>query len=100
MICFFRFCFLLFITISENFSYCHWNVNSLVAYHSEKLSLIEAYNSVYKHDFICISETLVLVEFEDKLIRADHSFGLIRGGVCIYYRESLAVKVMNAPFLT
>ena len=66
MICFFRFCFLLFITISENFSYCHWNVNSLVAYHSEKLSLIEAYNSVYKHDFICISETLVLVEFEDK----------------------------------
>ena len=41
----------------KNFSRCHWNVNSLIANDLSKLSQLEAYNSVYKHDFICISET-------------------------------------------
>ena len=33
-----------------HFSLCHWNVNSLVA-------LLAAYNSVYRHDIICISQS-------------------------------------------
>ena len=33
---------------------CHWNVNSLTAYKIIKKSLIEAYNSNHKYDFICI----------------------------------------------
>ena len=36
---------------------CHWNVNSLTAHKMIKKSLIEAYNSNHKYDFICISET-------------------------------------------
>ena len=36
---------------------CHWNVNSLTAHKMFKKSLIEAYNSNHKYDFICISET-------------------------------------------
>ena len=79
----------------------HWNVNSLLVHDSEKLSLIEAYNSVYKYDIICICKTFlnssVLGDSEDvqlkdyKLIGADHPYDLRRGGICIYYREFLAV---------
>ena len=36
---------------------CHWNVNSLTAHKMIEKSLIEAYNSNHKYDFICISET-------------------------------------------
>ena len=44
---------------SENFSCSHENVNTLLGHGWEKLFLIEAYNSVYKHDFICTSETFL-----------------------------------------
>ena len=36
---------------------CHWNVNSLTAHKMLKKSLIEAYNTSHKYDFIYISET-------------------------------------------
>ena len=97
-------------TKSENFSCDHWNVNSLLAHDSEKLSVIEAYNSVYKYDFVCTFETFlnssILGDSEDvqlkgyKLIKPNHPFDLRRGGVCIHYRESLAVEVINTLFLT
>ena len=35
---------------------CHWNVNSLIAHKMIKKSLIEAYNSNHKYDFVRISE--------------------------------------------
>ena len=41
----------------KNLSCCHWNVNSLIAHNLSKISQLEAYNSVYKHYLICISET-------------------------------------------
>ena len=41
----------------KNLSCYHWNVNSLIAHNLSKISQLEAYNSVYKHDFVCISET-------------------------------------------
>ena len=75
------------------FSCCHWNVNSLIAHNKLKVSLLEAYNTVHKYDFICISETYFdsLVESEDddlringyKLIRMDHPLNTKRGvSVC------------------
>ena len=50
-------------------SCCHWNVNSLIAHNMLKVSLLEAYNTVHKYDFICISETYFdsLVKSEDDL---------------------------------
>ena len=33
-----------------------------------------------------------------KLIRADHPNNVKRGGVCIYYKESLPVRVINLPY--
>ena len=41
----------------KSFTCCHCNVNSLTAHNNLKLSLIAAYNSIRKYDFICISET-------------------------------------------
>ena len=91
------------------FTSCHWNVNSLTAHNMVKLSSIAAYN-IHKYDFICISETYLdsSVPTDDRdtlingynLIRADHPSNNKRGGVCIYYRESLAVQLVETNYLS
>ena len=57
---------------------------------------MKAYNSVYKYDFLYISETFLNFSFEsnDKdlviegynLIQSDHPSNVKRGGVCVYYK--------------
>ena len=42
---------------THSFSVCHWNLNSLPAHNFLNLTQLEAYNSVYKYGFICLSET-------------------------------------------
>ena len=42
---------------TNTLSVCHWNLNSLCAHNFSKLTQLKAYNSLYKHDFICLSET-------------------------------------------
>ena len=41
----------------NSLSVCHWNLNSLSTHNFSKLTQLKAYISVYKHDFICLSET-------------------------------------------
>ena len=53
-------------------SCCHWNVNSLLAQNMCKISEIEAYNSLYNYDFICISETF----FDSSTLEGDRNFQL------------------------
>ena len=87
-------------------SICHWNLNSITAHNFSKLTQLEAYISSYKNDFICSSETLLdsstpdnLVDIQEyNLVRADHPDNTKRGGVCIYYKESVAVRVINLPY--
>ena len=89
----------------KNLSCCHWNVNSLVAQNLSKITQLEAYNSLYKHDFICIFETCVdssILEGDSsfrldgyKVIRADHPSNTKRSGVFVYYKESLSVRALN-----
>ena len=86
---------------SKNFSCCHWNINSLVAQNLSKTFLVEAYNSLYKHDFIYMSKTCfnssILKRNASfkldgyKIIRADHPSNTKRGGVFTYYKKSLSV---------
>ena len=40
----------------KTLSRCHRNVNSLMEHNLAKISHLEAYNIIYKHDFSCISE--------------------------------------------
>ena len=64
---------------------------------------------LYISTILCLSETYldsaipsdhVSLELEGcKLVRADHPNNVKRGGVCIYYKESLPVMVINSPYL-
>ena len=70
---------------------------------------LKAYNSTYKYDFIYISETFLDFSFEsgDKdlmlegynLFRSDYPSNIKRGGVCIYYERSLAVRLVDITSL-
>ena len=88
-------------------SVCHWNLNSITAHNFSKLTQLKAYVSTYKHDFIYLSETYLdssipndMIQIEGyNLVRADHPNNIKRGGVCIYYKESLPVRIISLPFL-
>ena len=41
----------------NSLSICQWSLNSLSAHNFSKLTQLKAYTSIYKHDFICLSET-------------------------------------------
>ena len=92
---------------STNFSFCHWNLNSLTAHNYVKLSSLQAYNTVYKHDVICLSETYpdnsVPSDESDlnfpgyKLVRFDYQGNVKRGGVRIYFKDSLSIRFLDVP---
>ena len=91
---------------NKNISFCHWDVNSLKVHNLIKISHLEVHNAVYKHDFIYISETFFdfSVTERDKnihlngynLIRAHHPSNKKRGGVCMFYKETLTVCIVNS----
>ena len=79
----------------DNFSLCHWNLNSIAAHDFSKLSLLEAYNSHHMCGIISLSETYLQdssVPYDDprlnssgyKLVRADNLSNNKRGSVGIY----------------
>ena len=82
--------------------FCHWNLNSISAREQVKIPIIEAYNSVHRYDIFAISETMLnsTVHNDDifikglsrEIYRSDHVNNIRIGGVCIYYREGLAIK--------
>ena len=41
----------------ENFSVCHWNLNSISAHNFSKVSLLNAYTFLHSFNIICLSET-------------------------------------------
>ena len=89
---------------NNNLSVCHWNLNSIIAHNFSKLTQLKAYISTY--DSICLSETYLdsstpnnIIDIEGyNLVRADHPDDTKRGGVYIYYKESLPVKIINLPY--
>ena len=91
----------------NSLSVCHWNLNSLSSHNFSKLTQLKAYISIYKHDFICLSETYLdssipdsLLEIDGyNLIRSNHPNDIKRGEVCIYFKEILPVRFINIPYL-
>ena len=61
---------------------------------------------MYRHDFICLSKTHLhsivpdsLLEIDGySLVRADQPNDTKRSGVCIYYKDSLPVRVINLSY--
>ena len=84
----------------ETLDFCCWNLNSISAYEFLRVSLIEAYNSVYDYDLIGIVEThLDSTIDEDKLvingytfIKNNHPQNVKRGGVGLYVKDSLPLR--------
>ena len=80
---------------SQSFSICHWNLNSISAHNSIKISFLKTYIATHKLDVICLSETYLdssISNDDDNLeipgydlFRADHPSNTKRGGVFIYY---------------
>ena len=82
-------------------SVCHWTLNSITEHNFSKLTQLIVYVSTYKCDFICLSETFLDSQTPDNLVdiqgyRSSRQYK--RGGICIYYKDSLPVRVINLPY--
>ena len=80
----------------STFNFCSLNLNSICARNFTRVSLIEAYNSVYNYDLIGIVEThLDSTVDESKLdltgysfLKSNHPNNVKRGGVGFYVKDS------------
>ena len=85
------------------------NLNSITAYNYLKISLLRAYISLHNFDVVCISETYLdsTTTLDDgnleitgyNLLRADHASNSKRGGVCVYYKSSPALRLYDVHYL-
>ena len=81
----------------ETFDFCTWNLNSIAPHDFLRVSLIEAYSSVYSYDLIGIVEThLDSTVDKDRLSLDGYTFindnypqNMKRGGVGLYIKDSL-----------
>ena len=93
----------------ESFSVYHWNLNSITSHNFIKVSLLTSYNNNHKFDIICLSETYLNSETLSNdenlnipgynLIRAGNLSNTKRGGICIYFKESLLLRLYNISYL-
>ena len=93
----------------QRFSICHWHLNSITAHNFLKVSLLRAYITVHSFDVICLSETYLdsSISQDDNNLQipgynlywVDHPLNIKRGGVCIYYKISLSLKIKNIQYL-
>ena len=89
---------------NDNLSVCHWK-NSIPSYNFQKIAVLESFVAMHRFDIICISETFLNNTYKDNdlhlngysLLRATHPSNAKRGGVYIYYKETLALKVILIP---
>ena len=94
---------------NQSFSICHWNLNSITAHNYFTIALLRAYISLHNFDIVCISETYLdsTTALDDKnleiagynLLSADHASNSKRGGVCVYYKGSLALRLIDVHYL-
>ena len=85
--------------------FCHWNLNVLAAHDFIKVPLIEVFITISNFDIVCLSETFLdsTIPGDDEnrqingysLLTADYPNDIKRGGVCIYFKESLPLIRRN-----
>ena len=88
---------------------CHWNLNSIAAHNFIKIALLKAYLSVHKMDIVGLSETFLdssIQTDDDNLqtmayssVRADHPSNNKHGGVLLYYKNFLPIKLIDVNYL-
>ena len=84
-------------------NFMSWNLNSLAKDNFQRVSLIEAHNSLFNYDLISICETCLndSVELPETLFE-EYTFVLVnnsantrRGGVGLFYKNSLPVVIRD-----
>ena len=81
----------------DTLDFCCWNLNSITAHDFLRVSLIEAYNSVYNYDLIGIVETHLDSTIDEgrlaidgyTFVKSNHPQNVKRGGVGHYIKDSL-----------
>ena len=97
------------INFNECLPICHWNLNRILAHYYSKLFVLKAYKLIHKFDIFCLSETYFddTVPLDDNnlvvtgysLVRSGHPSNTKRGGVCLYYKNYLLLRVLNINYL-
>ena len=87
----------------KSFSFCHRNLDSIMVENKVKIPLIEAISSVHKFDIIALSETYLndtipnneieIEGYSSDIFRSDHPTNTKWGGVCLYYKNTLLIKL-------
>ena len=82
---------------------------TVIAHNYLEISLLRAYISLHNFDIVCISETYLdsTAALDDEnlaiagynLLRVDHASNSKRGGVCVYYKSSLALRLIDVHYL-
>ena len=95
---------------SQTFSIGHRNVNSSVAHNFTQVALLKAYLSVQRFDFFFIIKIYLdcsITEDDDSwrtpgydLIRSKEPSNNKRGGVTIYHKNSLPLKLIDINYLS
>ena len=86
--------------VPETLDFCTWNLNSITAHDFLRVSLVEAYNSIYNHDLIGVVETHLDSTIDEERLALDgysfhkdnHPQNVKRGGVGLYAKDSLPSK--------
>ena len=92
---------------NDNLSLCHRNVNGIPSHNFQEIAVLKSFVAMLKFDIIYISETFLNNTYENNdlnlngysFLRVDHPSNAKREGVCIYYKETLAPKMMSIPYL-
>ena len=90
----------MYILFTEGFlSFCNWNLNTLSKDDLYGITLLQAHNTEHNYDIISLCETslddevLVPVMPGYKFHSCNHPDGSRSGGVGIFYKESLPLKI-------
>ena len=82
-------------------SFCNWNLNTLSKDEFSRITLLEAHNAEYNYDIISLCETSLsdAVRVPEnalpgyKFYSCDHPDGERSGGVGIFYKETLPLRI-------
>ena len=85
------------------FSFCNWNLNTLSKDNFSRISLLEAHNTLFNYDIISLCETSLSDNTPVpenalpgyKYHPLNHPSGNKRGGVGIFYKDTLPLRVRN-----
>ena len=87
--------------VNDLFSFCNWNINTLSKNEFQRIPLIEAHNFPFKYDIISLCETSLndKIKVPEGILKgyeffsSDHPSGEKKGGVGIFYKEYLPLKI-------